>query len=86
MRIDDYPKPIQIDGLRQLHTHRHTAGTKEKCVFCGRKTYRYVGNKAVCSYCEEAHKADNVGPSWKSAIMWKCPSLDGKDTNGVNDA
>ena len=73
MNVMEYPKPIIIDGLRQLHPHRDTAGTKECCIFCGRETYRFVGNKAVCSFCSEKHKDANVGPSWHTSIICKNP-------------
>lgn len=67
--IDTYPKPITIDGLPPLHRKKTTAGTKEKCVFCGRKTYRYIGGKAVCSYCSDTERTDKLGPNWKSKIV-----------------
>lgn len=55
----DMPRPIPLDdGRGGPRMHRSSAGSKEKCVYCGRHTYRYVGRKAVCSYCSEKHKAE----------------------------
>jgi len=67
--VSEMPKPIQIDGLAPLHRRRNTAGTKGKCIFCGRKTYRYISNKPVCSYCSGTEQANEVGPSWKRSIL-----------------
>jgi hypothetical protein len=39
-----------------------TAGTQEKCKFCGRPTYRFVGTTPVCSYC-----TSKVKEKWPSA-------------------
>jgi ribosomal protein L37E len=69
LNIDDYPKPIVIDGLAPLHKKRHTAGTKERCLFCGTKTYRYIGGKPVCSYCSGTEQAHKLGPNWKGKIV-----------------
>lgn len=72
MIYEEYPKPITIDGLPPLHRKRHTAGTKETCCICHeRKTYRFIGGRAVCSYCSGTEQAHKMGPSWKGKIIRK---------------
>lgn len=71
MNVVDYPKPIIIDGLPPIHKKKHTAGNKERCVICGRKTYRFIGGKAVCSYCSGTPEAQRMGPNWKGKIIRK---------------
>jgi len=56
---DDIPRIVPIfDGRSTGRSNRKTAGTKEKCIFCGTKTYRYIGGKPVCSQCDREHRAE----------------------------
>lgn len=72
MNIAEYPKPIIVDSLSPSPgRRRHTAGSKERRVFCGRKTYRFIGNKAVCSFCSATEDVKNIGPNWSSKIIRK---------------
>lgn len=72
--VAEMPKPIIIDGLSARHCTRKTAGTQGKCVICGRKTYRTIGSKPVCSYCTASDKAERLGPSWTSSIVQREPT------------
>ena len=55
----EIPRPIPLsDGRASNRSYRSGAGSKEKCVYCGRKTYRYIGNHAVCSFCDAQHRAE----------------------------
>ena len=67
--MEEMPRVLSLDYGRPLHRNRSTAGSKERCVFCGRKTYRFVGNKAVCSYCSSNEKAKKIVPSWDRPII-----------------
>lgn len=81
----DMPKPIAIDGLAPLHKKRTTAGTKGKCIICGRKTYRYVACKPVCSYCSSNEKVDKIGPSWTRDILHREPSMNKELEDAAED-
>lgn len=60
LRAADIPRPISImDGRGGTgRANRSTAGTKEKCIYCQRKTYRYIGSRPVCSMCDAAHREE----------------------------
>lgn len=62
--MDDIPRIVPIcDGRSTGRSNRSTAGTKEKCVFCGTRTYRYIGHKPVCSRCDKEHR-EEVEKRW----------------------
>ncbi len=67
--MEEMPRVLSIDYGRPLHHNRTSAGNKVHCIFCGRKTYRFVGNKAVCSYCSSDEKAKKIAPSWDKPII-----------------
>ena len=60
LRFNEIPRPIPImDGRPTNRAHREHAGTRAKCVHCGKYTYRFIGNRAVCSYCSEKYRAED---------------------------
>jgi ribosomal protein L37E len=69
LTITELPKPIRIDCLTPLHRRRELSPNHNKCVVCGRKTYRHIGNKSVCSYCSAKLDPEELGPAWDKKVI-----------------
>lgn len=66
MNASDLPRPISMDYAPANCGERTSAGTKHSCIYCGRKTYRYVMSKPVCSYCTS--RAGKLAREWNDRL------------------
>lgn len=71
MDIDSFPVPRIAEPGARSPSRTTSAGTKFKCVRCGKKTYRAIGRFAVCSYCTSFCKVRVTAEGYQKLVVRK---------------